>query len=327
VRAAVSRTRCSVERVSAERCTADPGPFQRRCVERSRVCSASLRAALRPGHRQRYTRHPHVRDHPQDPKLQGCRLSPIHTVKQPPLACRAELTARHPHRTRNSPSRCASHRAPGPNLLPSSATPEPRGRRSADRRVFVVMVPRGSGAARTLRSVRSPLGAPPWRFWAGSPRLSCPALPPAPSRGPRRPALQAWPAAHKPPGPRLQTAAAGRHTRSAIRIVSGDAPSSSGIMHITPDAIRSQQLNSMSSAFSSISCLARRPHRCRAGNGTLKWIGFPRIVCAQDRLVGPIPTAKADQPRNSRPHANTPFKKESTSSGSFRWRAHALRIR
>jgi len=43
---------CSLERVSAERCTADPGPFQRRWVVRSRVCSASLHAALRPGHMQ-----------------------------------------------------------------------------------------------------------------------------------------------------------------------------------------------------------------------------------------------------------------------------------
>ena len=41
----VSRTRCSVQRVSAERCTADPGPTD----IRYRVCSASLRAALAPG--------------------------------------------------------------------------------------------------------------------------------------------------------------------------------------------------------------------------------------------------------------------------------------
>src|SRR5580704_12724696 len=34
----------------AEWCAADPGPFQTRSAERSRVCSASLRAARRPGH-------------------------------------------------------------------------------------------------------------------------------------------------------------------------------------------------------------------------------------------------------------------------------------
>src|SRR5207237_10112116 len=42
----VSRMRCS-----AKRCTADPGPPQAPSLGRSRVCSASLRAALRPGHR------------------------------------------------------------------------------------------------------------------------------------------------------------------------------------------------------------------------------------------------------------------------------------
>src|ERR1051326_5594346 len=40
----VSRTRCS-----AKRCIADPGPFQIQSLQRSRICSAPLRAALRPG--------------------------------------------------------------------------------------------------------------------------------------------------------------------------------------------------------------------------------------------------------------------------------------
>src|ERR1700761_7133113 len=40
----VSRMRCS-----AQRCTADPGSLQTPRVLRSRVCSAPLRAALRPG--------------------------------------------------------------------------------------------------------------------------------------------------------------------------------------------------------------------------------------------------------------------------------------
>jgi hypothetical protein len=42
----VSRTRCS-----AQRCTADPGPSKRRRLGRSRVGSAPLRVALRPGYR------------------------------------------------------------------------------------------------------------------------------------------------------------------------------------------------------------------------------------------------------------------------------------
>ncbi len=40
----VSRTRCS-----AKRCTADPGHYKTPNLERSRVCKAALRAALRPG--------------------------------------------------------------------------------------------------------------------------------------------------------------------------------------------------------------------------------------------------------------------------------------
>src|SRR5688572_18828843 len=39
-----SRMRCS-----AQRCTADPGPFHTQYLERSRVSSAALHAALRPG--------------------------------------------------------------------------------------------------------------------------------------------------------------------------------------------------------------------------------------------------------------------------------------
>src|SRR5262249_20332078 len=45
---------CGAARSEAERRTADPGPFHAPSLERSRVCSAPLRAALRPGHGPRY---------------------------------------------------------------------------------------------------------------------------------------------------------------------------------------------------------------------------------------------------------------------------------
>src|SRR6266567_3700987 len=45
--ALVSRARRSTERESAEWCGADPGPFQRRCLERSRISGAPFRFASR----------------------------------------------------------------------------------------------------------------------------------------------------------------------------------------------------------------------------------------------------------------------------------------
>src|SRR5436309_1638149 len=51
---AVQRERAAGLAVYATRarewCTADPGPFHRRCLERSRVCSAAFHAAPCPGH-------------------------------------------------------------------------------------------------------------------------------------------------------------------------------------------------------------------------------------------------------------------------------------
>jgi hypothetical protein len=181
--------------------------------------------------------------------------------------------------------------------------------------VFHVVVPRGLRAARTLRSVRSPLGAPPWRFLVpGSPRVPSGSTGPVAQASPHQPL---WPGRrHRASeaavaNPRSRTPHPLRHQDRLRR-----RPSSSGIMHTILDAICSQYLNSRSSSFFPAPATSRRPHLCR-GNGTIKWIGFPRIVCAQDRHVGPIPTAKADQPRSSRPRANTPFRRESKSSGSF----------
>ncbi len=235
--ASVSRMRCS-----AQRCTADPGPFQEAvCVTvpvLQRITPQEASCCAAPGTRTTA----HVQHHAQDPKVRDCRLIPIHTVKQPPIACRAE----HRPAPASKPqlSVPVAPRTSRPGSEPSSfISHPPRGRRSADRRVFLVVVPRGSGAARTLRSVRSPLGAPPWRFLVpGSPRV------PSGSTGP---VAQASP--HQPlwPGRRCrasEAAVANPRSRTPHPLRHQDRlrrrPSSSEILHTILDAIRSQYISS-----------------------------------------------------------------------------------
>ena len=140
--------------------------------------------------------------------------------------------------------------------------PESRGGRSAERRSGAALSTRGAyhdairqALARRLASHdagRSPLGAPPWRFWAPGAALPSPSAPAVLQRragalriraaSSSHPGRSAWRAGSLPPEangyePPPQDAT----PRSAFRIVSGDAPHERGweCSNMTP--ISSQQ--------------------------------------------------------------------------------------
>jgi hypothetical protein len=188
------------------------------------------------------TNYAHATSPPGREALRDCRLIPISHCQTATSRAPGKTHRPAPASNRNSPFPLRlAHCAPGPNLF--FHQPPPRGRRSADRRVFLVVGPRGLCAARTLRSVRSPLGAPPWRFLVpGSPRV------PSGSAGP---VAQASP--HQPlwPGRRCrasEAAVANLRSRTPHPLRHQDRlrrrPSSSGILHTSLDAIRSQYISS-----------------------------------------------------------------------------------
>ena len=149
----------------------------------------------------------------------------------------------------NSPSRSR-----GAFLRPGFATllrsPESRGGRSAERRSGACEAPvgRALGASQDARrrlashnAGRSPLGAPPWRFWASGPRFLFRHPPPLTLRrawiraaSSSQPGRSAWRATSRASrGEQLRAARrkTPRHApprsaplRSAFGIVSGDAP-------------------------------------------------------------------------------------------------------
>ena len=111
--------------------------------------------------------------------------------------------------------------------LPTEGSGAPRGARP---RLQGATHPRVRGVTRTLRSVRSPLGAPLWRFFGRAPLfstdLSC-CQPPADFSVPSsRPGPSAWRAGPlEPPRACVADAAAGGHTRLHLQDRSGRRPS------------------------------------------------------------------------------------------------------
>jgi hypothetical protein len=90
---------------------------------------------------------------------------------------------------------------------------------------------------------RSPLGAPPWRFWAGG-RASISGI----ASGSVQPGRRAWRAVSRTsracgyePQPQDAT------PRSAFRIVSGDAPHERGCESSSINSLRSQQISAFRS--------------------------------------------------------------------------------
>jgi hypothetical protein len=145
----------------------------------------------------------------------------------------------------NSPSRSrGAHLRPGfASLLHS---PQSRGGRSAERRSGACEAPVGHAMTRRVRRLarrhashdagRSPLGAPPWRFWAPGAALLSPntrlrrSFGRHPDRSQRAPRSQVVvPGGRGPclPRRRLQAAAAGRHTSLRLQDVPGRRPSKS----------------------------------------------------------------------------------------------------
>jgi hypothetical protein len=105
-------------------------------------------------------------------------------------------------------------------------------------RVNALMTRHARRLARRLASHdagRSPLGAPPWRFWASGPRFRLLGRPAALQRravafrirraSSSQPGRSAWRAGSRASrGQRLRAAAAGRHSPLRLQDVSGDAP-------------------------------------------------------------------------------------------------------
>src|SRR5262245_48694576 len=116
-------------------------------------------------------------------------------------------------------------------LLSFPSTPM-RGERSAERRKFLlsrVADARRSAlpeARRASSGTRSPLGAPPWRFWAGGRASFSGISSGSVERAPRSQVVVPGGRGPEPPGAqRLRAAAAGRHSPLRLRRVSGDGPS------------------------------------------------------------------------------------------------------
>jgi hypothetical protein len=138
---------CGAAQATAQRCTADPGPFQRRCAVRStqvgftRLARIERRSRVNPrsvsaAHHfvlrcARDTCCIHTRGIGPGRESPGGRATLFtlsnshlsHAGQNPLPGTRIELHLSVP--------RCASHRAPGPHLLPSSAAPN---RGAAERR-------------------------------------------------------------------------------------------------------------------------------------------------------------------------------------------------
>jgi hypothetical protein len=173
------------------------------------------------------TNYAHATSPPGREALRDCRLIPISHCQTATSRAPGKTHRPAPASNRNSPFPLRlAHCAPGPNLLPSSATPEG----AAERRQARVPC---CCAARVARGAHLAIGALASRrstvaiFGPGEParpvrqrRIS--------SRKPRRTSRYGLAGGAGPPRPRSQTSAAGRHTRSAIRIVSGDAPHRAG---------------------------------------------------------------------------------------------------
>jgi hypothetical protein len=190
---------------STEWCAADPGPFQAVAVPDQR-CTASRCTA-------------------SGTRVIDCRIAfPSHQLNQSTL-----------------PRSRARIAASGLCLF-ASLTPT-RGGRSAERRSGVCETPVGHAMTRRVRRLarrlashdagRSPLGAPPWRFWAARGRASLPAIALGlrfgrhPDRSQRAPRSQVIvPGGRGPclPRQRLQAAAAGRHASLRLQDVSGRRP-------------------------------------------------------------------------------------------------------
>jgi hypothetical protein len=83
-----------------------------------------------------------------------------------------------------------------------------------------------SEARRASSGTRSPLGAPPWRFWAGGRASFSGISSGSVQRAPRSQVIVPGGRGPGPPGAkRLRAAAAGRHSPLRLRLVSGDGPS------------------------------------------------------------------------------------------------------
>src|SRR5262245_59265474 len=116
-------------------------------------------------------------------------------------------------------------------LLVSVPSTPTRGERSAERRKSSVVARFGARrsapgeARRASGGTRSPLGAPPWRFWAGG-RASFSGISSGSVQRARRSRV-VGPGGRgpEPPGAkRLRAAAAGRHSPLRLRLVSGRRP-------------------------------------------------------------------------------------------------------
>ena len=101
-----------------------------------------------------------------------------------------------------------------------------------------------SEARRASSGTRSPLGAPPWRFWAGGRASFTGISSGSVERAPRSQVVVPGGRGPEPPGAkRLRAAAAGRHSPLRLRRVSGDGPSDErGWMNTTTGATSSQLL-------------------------------------------------------------------------------------
>jgi hypothetical protein len=117
-------------------------------------------------------------------------------------------------------------------LLSSVPSTPMRGERSAERRVFPLSRLFGARRAvpnearRASSGTRSPLGAPPWRFWAGGRASFSGISSGSVQRAPRSQVVVPGGRCPEPPGAkRLRAAAAGRHSPLRLRHVSGDDPS------------------------------------------------------------------------------------------------------
>jgi hypothetical protein len=140
------------------------------------------------------------------------------------------------------------------------AHPQSRDGRSAERRSGVCETPVGHAMTRRVRRLarrlashdagRSPLGAPPWRFWASGAALLSPntrlrqSFGRHPDRSQRAPRSQVLvPGGRGPclPRRRLQAAAAGRHSPLRLQDVSGDAPQRARMRIFSIGSICSQE--------------------------------------------------------------------------------------
>ncbi len=115
----------------------------------------------------------------------------------------------------------------------------PGGAHWSSRHACEARQPRWRNAAHPVATGTAPLGAPPWRFSAAGPRVTCPTVPP--DHAATSPAGPQGLAGRipQPPG-RGCTAVPGRHAPLRLQDVSGDAPHERGCESCSTTTLRSQ---------------------------------------------------------------------------------------